>query len=76
MVVVNGGSQEDDSGHSKDGLVKEFGYVILCLCKIRGKTNVSEYIWGDNEERLLSSAKKYTITGHLTHYGSRGKYYF
>ena len=65
LTVISGGNKEEEGS----------GYVILCLCKIRKQTNVSEYIWGDNEEKLLSSAKRNIITGHSSHYGSKGKYY-
>ena len=65
LVIVNGGNKED----------KGSGYVVLCLCNIRKQTHVSEYVWGGNEAKLLASSKRNIITGHSTHFGSKGKYY-
>ena len=65
FVVINGGNVDDEAS----------GYIVLCLCQIRKQTNISEYIWGNYKVKLLHSAKRNIITGHSTHYGSKGKYY-
>ena len=65
LVIISGGNMNE----------KASGYIVLCLCQIRKQTEISQYTWGKREANLLHSSKRNIITGHSTHYGSKGKYY-